>query len=468
MTVCTAREPCRGAPANGGAGGGGAEGPEPGQPIGRLAPQPWMTAAPTRAVMAALTADGSEVRFIGGCVRDAVARRPVQDIDIATAAPPGTVIAQLRRSGLKAVPTGIGHGTVTAVADGRPFEITTLRIDVETDGRHATVAFTNDWLADAARRDLTINAMSCTPDGAIFDYFNGLDDLAQGRVRFVGRAGERIAEDRLRILRFFRFYAHYGRPPPDPDALAACQAQAEGITDLSGERVRIELLKTLAAAEPAEVLRLMHDHGVLRFLLPEANAAGIGRLQRLAWLESRATRLDSVAPDPIRRLAALVMTADGCTAAAESVAGRLRLANQERDRLLSAVSGTLAARWPAGPEQDEVRVRRALHHRGAEAVRDRLLLDWAEDLSQPVHDRHVRTEAWIGRLKATETWQASEFPLKGRDALALGVPAGPAVGALLSEVERWWEAEDFQPDRAACLDRLRALVARRERPPFRS
>ncbi|HYN39631.1 MAG TPA: CCA tRNA nucleotidyltransferase, partial [Rhodospirillales bacterium] len=252
------------------------------QPVGRIHPQPWMTALETRAVFDALAADGAEVRFIGGCVRDSVLKRPVRDIDIALAVPPGDVMALLRRASIRVIPTGLDHGTVTAIVGGRPFEITTLRVDVETFGRRARVAFTDDWVADAARRDFTFNALSCTVDGDIYDYFDGLEDLGHGRVRFVGDPSARIGEDVLRLLRFFRFYAHYGRPPPDPAALAACRAWAEKLPTLSGERVRVEIFRTLMAADPADVFELMQAHAVLPHVLPEAN--GVARLKMLSWI----------------------------------------------------------------------------------------------------------------------------------------------------------------------------------------
>src|SRR5215470_14951797 len=282
--------------------------------VDRLPAQPWMLETATRDVLAALTADGDPARFVGGCVRDALLGRPVADIDIATPAPPDRVLALLARAGIRALPTGIAHGTVTALADRRHFEITTLRHDVSTDGRRAVVAFTADWAADAARRDFTINALFCDAEGRVYDHVGGLADLAARRVRFVGDARTRIREDVLRLLRFFRFYAQLGVPPPDEAALAAAGELAPLLPLLSGERVRAELLRLLASPDPAAVLRLMQAHGVLAHLLPPG--LDLDRLAGLVAVEQRVAG----AADPLRRLAALLHDA----AAAAALGDRLR------------------------------------------------------------------------------------------------------------------------------------------------
>jgi poly(A) polymerase len=421
----------------------------PAGPVGKIPPQPWMTAPETGMLIDALCAEGAEVRFIGGCVRDAVLKRQVRDIDVAVSEPPAKVMALLTKAGLKAVPTGIEHGTVTAVVEKAVFEITTLRVDVESYGRRARVAFTDDWKMDAARRDFTINALSCTPDGDIYDYFNGLDDLGRGRIRFVGNPGERIEEDRLRLLRFFRFYAYYGRPPPDSEALAACREQARSVTLLSGERVRIEIFRMLMAPDPADVFHLMRANGVLEHVLPEDGR--IDRLRMLTWLDSRAIRYESVAPDPVRRLAALLETdAPG----AEAIADRFRMSNEHRRRLAAMLDPS----DPINPDMEPRQIRRALQRSGAAAVRDVALLNWAGELAAAGRLPHTRTEGWIALIEAADTWTPQRFPLRGRDVLALGVNPGRRVGAMLRAVETWWEEHDYRPDRAACLDRLRALL----------
>jgi poly(A) polymerase len=414
-------------------------------PAGKIEPQDWMVAPETRAVLEALGADGAELRFVGGCVRDAVAGRPVKDVDLATPDPPERVMELLERAGIKAVPTGVEHGTVTAVSGGRPFEVTTLRVDVESYGRRARVAYTDDWQADAARRDLTINALSCAPDGTLYDPFGGLADLRDGRVHFVGDPRQRIREDYLRLLRFFRFHAHYGTGAPDPESLAAATGLAADATGLSGERVRDELLKLLAADDPLPVLELMHAHDVLRSFLPEA--AGTAVVAALLTVEPGGQR-----PDSLRRLAALL---EADSKAAKAVAKRLRLSRAERERLgrlLTAAGGSESALRAGMPEN---RLRVALYHLGAEAARDGLLLDWAR---HPEAARAKLCADLQAGLATVAAWRPMKFPLKGRDAVALGLAPGPGVGALLAEVEAWWIAEDFQPDRAACLARLKDLA----------
>ncbi len=420
-------------------------------PTGKIAPQAWMTAPPTAAVFAALGARGAEVRFVGGCVRDAICARPVRDIDIATPDPPERVVELLEEAGLRVVPTGIDYGTVTAIKDGRPFEVTSLRVDVETDGRRARVAFTDDWIADAARRDFTINTLSSTLDGDVYDPFGAIDDLSQGRVRFVGNAVQRIEEDVLRLLRYFRFYCHYGRPPPDLDALAACRALAPKLPSLSGERVRAEMLRILAAPEPADVIVLMRGERVLEHVLAEAG--DVGRLRAMGWLENRALNMPSVEPDALRRLAALLAD-DAADAAA--VAARWRLSNAETQRLADLVE--TAGAFADDLSEDELR--RALRRLGPDLVRDRVLLDWARTLAADPHQPSARTRARIGILEAAEAWTPIDFPLTGRDVLALGIAAGPDVGRLLGAAEAWWVDGACRADRDACLTKLKSLVGK--------
>lgn len=420
------------------------------EPTGKISPQPWMTAPETGAVIRALTAGGGEVRFVGGCVRDSIAGRPVGDIDIATPEPPVRVMELLEAAGIKAIPTGIGHGTVTAIAESRKFEITTLRRDLDTDGRHARVDFIDDWVVDARRRDFTINTLSSTPDGDVYDPLGGLDDLGQGRVRFVGVPKERIEEDLLRLLRFFRFQAAYGRPPADQEALAACRIMAPRLCELSGERVRDEMFRILLAPDPADSAVLMRGIGAFDAILPEAG--DVGRLRMLTWLEGTALKMETVAPDALRRLAALLDP--GCGGAgAEAVARRLRLSNREADRLATA-----AAPVQVSPDGDAPGLRRTLRRLGAETVRDLSLLAWAGELAVTPRLPAARTGAWRHILETADAWRPLAFPLRGRDVTALGVAPGPAVGRLLAAVEAWWEEGDYGPGREACLEKLKSLI----------
>jgi poly(A) polymerase len=403
----------------------------------RIEPQPWMVEPATLAVLDALAAGGAVARFVGGSVRDALLGRPIGDIDIATPAPPERVIELLEKRGIKVVPTGLAHGTVTAITGTPPryFEITTLRRDVETYGRRARVAFDADWAADAARRDFTINAIFLDPDGTIHDPVGGLADLRASRVRFVGDPTTRIAEDVLRILRYYRFEARFGTGLGDPPARAACRAMAHLLPNLSAERVAQELVRLLETSDPVPGLRMMQEDGVLSVILPEAR-----RLDRLLHIVA-------VEPerDPLRRLAALIEV-DG--AGAIALAERLHLSNAWRDRLHS-----LAPPWAIDPRWDVAAHRRALYRLGAERYRDIALLMAAEGAMS--RDRLVELLALAG------DWTAPVFPLAGHDVTALGIPPGPRIGRLLDAVREWWEAGDFTADRAACIVHLEALVAAR-------
>ena len=371
---------------------------------------------------------GIEGRYVGGYVRDMILGlvHDKTDIDIAVNRAPEAVMAALQAAKLKVVPTGLKHGTVTAVVDGRPFEITTLRRDVETDGRHAVVAFTDDWREDASRRDFTFNALYANRDGTIYDYFNGRADLAAGRVRFIGDPDRRIAEDRLRMLRFFRFHAWYGRPPFDKPALDACRRNAATVRDLSGERVRKELLKTLKAPAAADAFDAMREAGVLDHWLPEY--AGSMRLRALIVREDRAA-MDA---DALRRLAAILPP----DANAAAIGKRLKLSTQESVRLQMLLD-------PANVIDADNR-RASLYRLGTRLFIDRTLLD--------------RATGWQDALALAQRWTPPDLPVTGADALALGLTPGPKVGALLEAVERWWVAGDFAADRDACLAELKRLA----------
>jgi poly(A) polymerase len=404
-----------------------------------LARARWLRAPESRRVLAALTAGGRPARFVGGCVRDTLLDPGIDmpDLDLATAELPERVMSLCEAAGLKVIPTGLRHGTVTVHGGRHHYEVTTLRRDVATDGRHAVVAFTDDFVLDAARRDLTINAMSCDGEGRLFDPFEGEADLRAGRIRFVGDPATRIREDYLRILRFFRFYGRFGQPPADAAALAACRELAPGIDRLSGERVRQELLRLLETEGAVPALELMRDTGVLRRILPEP--PGFAPLARLAtaWPDA----------DAILRLSVLLRGAGVDTATVEQTASRLRLSARDRDRLEALVRLPLP-----NPHADGRAHRYGIYAHGTARYLDLLRLAVALDGGDP---------APVHAVEALVTdWRAPEFPLDGNDLLSRGIPPGPELGAFLKHVRHWWETHDFAPDRAACLARLDALLAK--------
>lgn len=397
---------------------------------------PWLAAPPRARVFAALAAQGHGARAVGGAIRNTLLGAPVVDVDVATTATPQETITAARAAGLKALPTGITHGTVTLIADGIATEVTTLRTDVESHGRHATVAFTTDWIADAERRDFTMNALYCDADGTLFDPLGGYADLMARRVRFIGDAATRIREDYLRILRFFRFTAQYGAGPLDAEGLAACIVERDGLTRLSAERVSQELQRLLVAPRGLEITAGMFAHGLLASLL--GRAPDMSRLARLAACEADV----GAPPDVARRLAALaVQVAED----AEFLQGRLRLSNAMAARLQTAAT---APRWEAAP--DAATARAELYRRGAPHYRDVILAAWSRRMVD------VETPAWRSLYALPDTWQPPRFPLDGSDAAGAGLIPGPAMGAALRKAEDAWIASDFTLPR----DALRALLGR--------
>ena len=373
----------------------------------KLDAQRWRAKRGITRMLDALGADQGLTRYVGGAVRDELLDIPVNDIDFATRLRPEEVVARLEQAKIKAVPTGIAHGTITAVADGQPAEITTLRADVSTDGRRATVEFSDDWAADAARRDFTINALYADPQtGEIFDYFGGLDDLQARRVRFIGDPLQRIAEDHLRILRFFRFHARYGRGNPDSAAVDACASRANDLMALSRERIADETIKTLALPDPVATVALMIERGIFAPVLPEITDAS--RLAGLVADEATA----SIPADAIRRLASLLPPDP---AIADKVAARLKLSKKARKRLAAA----------ADPDCAINRHALAYWH-GTETAIDRLLLA----------GRSNDAAALVG-------WPVPRLPITGGKLIRLGMPEGPAVAATLKAIDRRWVAAGF-------------------------
>jgi len=389
----------------------------------KLPRAPWQSREGMAALLRALGAAEGETRFVGGCVRDTLLDLPVSDVDLATRLTPEQVIERLKRARIKAVPTGLAHGTVTAVIAGAPVEVTTLRRDVSTDGRRATVAFTDDWREDAARRDFTINALSADPQTLdVFDYFGGEADLEARRVRFIGDPLTRIAEDHLRILRFFRFHARFGAGAPDPEGLEACTARANDLMALSRERIADELTKLLALPSPAATVALMIARGVLRPMLPEI--AGAERLERLLPREAEA----GAEPQAVRRLAALLPQAPEVAA---SVAARLRLSKRAAKRLASAA----VADDGSPPEVLAYRI-------GVDEAVDRILLG----------DRDPAD------ARALAGWARPQLHVRGGDLIAMGLEAGPTVAATLQAIEREWAESGFAPEREAQEAIARRLV----------
>ena len=404
--------------------------------------QPWMTAPPTQAVLEALEARGGEgcARFVGGCVRNAVLGRAIDDIDIATVLTPDDAAAALEARGIRVVPTGVEHGTVTAIADHQPFEITTLRRDVSTDGRRAVVAFSTDWAEDAQRRDFRLNALYLDREGRLYDPTGeGVADARAGRIVFVGDPMVRIREDYLRILRFFRFYAWFGRGEPDAAAVDACRALKGMLSARSAERTQKEMLKLLAASDPRPALKLMAGAGVLAAVLPDVK--DLGRLEGLVQID-----LGLGEADAELRLAALIPQ-DRRTA--EQLSERLRLSNAQRERLVAAVGSEPPIVSWMSPRQ----LRRAVYRLGQRTFFDRLKLAWAGS-----KDRKAAAGQWAGLVKLARGWTPPVFPVNGEDAKAAGVAEGPLIGQVLREVEDWWIDEDFPEGRDLVLERLKAVA----------
>jgi poly(A) polymerase len=383
-------------------------------------------------LLRALGADEGLTRYVGGAVRDDLLRLPVSDVDLATRLQPDEVVKRLEAARIKAVPTGIDHGTVTAVSDGQPFEVTTLRRDVATDGRRATVAYTDDWKEDAARRDFTINALFADPNtGEIFDYFGGLNDLETRHIRFIGDPLQRIAEDHLRILRFFRFHARFGSGEPDAAALEACTRRANDLMALSRERIADELLKLLGVSDPSRTVSIMLEHGILKPILPEIEPRRVADLQALIGSEHAA----AIEPEPLRRLAALLPRDP---AIAEDVAVRLRLSNKARKRMACAAATGLSS----SPQALAYRV-------GTDCAVDRLLLG--------------------GQVEAAQSlvcWKAPRLPIGGGALIAGGLREGPIVARTLRAIEdRWVEASFPKGDEFEAIVLEELARARRSGAP---
>jgi poly(A) polymerase len=389
----------------------------------------WLKDGEVARLLALLNRDGEEARVVGGAVRNALLGLPVGEIDVATTALPEEVVRRVAAAGGKAIPTGIAHGTVTVIIDRRPVEVTTLREDVETFGRKAKVAFGRDWKADAQRRDFTINALSVSADGTVHDYVGGIGDIAARRVRFIGEPQRRIEEDYLRILRFFRFHAHFADGAPDRAGLHACVAARAGLETLSRERVRMEMLKLIVASRATPTLAVMAESGLLGLVL--GGVAFIASFENMIKVEAAL----GAAPDAVRRLGALgVWVAED----AERLTRRMRLSNAESERLLA-----LETWWRVAPQSDAQSGHAFLYRLGPRSFTDHVLLAWTRS------EAGAADRAWLALAQQPQRWTAPVFPLKAADFIRRGIAAGPALGAALRAAEAAWIAADFPADRAA-------------------
>ncbi|MBR2687123.1 MAG: CCA tRNA nucleotidyltransferase [Aquamicrobium sp.] len=410
----------------------------------------WLNDKHLKRLLEALSSDGEEARVAGGAVRNALIGEPVADIDVATTTLPDETVRRARAAGFKAVPTGIDHGTITVVASGKGYEVTTLRADVETDGRHAKVSFGRDWKADAERRDFTINALYATADGTVIDLVGGIADIEARQLRFIGDAEKRIREDYLRILRFFRFFAWYGAGRPDAEGLKACARLKEGLDQLSAERVWSELKKLLSAPDPSRALLWMRQAGVLSRVLPESEKWGIDAIhglvaaeRDLGWPAQALLRLEAIVPPDAARMKVL--------------AERLRFSTDEGNRL---------QRWALAPaiemKTTEGTLAKTLYLGDRQSIVDRLKLSLASARVRVAMDGNAAlTDAggYARLLGFAEKWEKPVFPIKGADISALGVPPGPKFGTLLKNLEGEWIGKGFKPDRGALLERAAEMLA---------
>jgi poly(A) polymerase len=413
-----------------------------------VAGESWFEAPDLQKIMTLLNADGAEARVAGGAVRNSLMGLATTDVDIATDLRPEAVMERARAFGIKAVPTGIDHGTVTLVVDGRPFEVTTLRRDISTNGRHAEVAFGTDWQEDANRRDLTINALYADKNGDVIDLIGGLADIETRTVRFIGKAEDRIAEDYLRILRYFRFFACYGAGRPDADALRSMARLKDGLKHLSAERIWSELKKLLSADDPGRALLWMRTTGILTLILPETEKWGIDEVPGVI----ETARVLKWPVDPLLRLAAMVPP-DG--ERLKTMAERLRLSRQE---------AAFLADWAAAPKVPgkiaSTAFARMLYRSGKDGLVTQLKLSLATARTKAASDPQQMTEVarLQGLLTQAQAWEKPQFAVSGSDVLALGVAAGPHVGKMLKLLEDEWVDGNFNADRQTLLKRLAVLV----------
>jgi poly(A) polymerase len=399
--------------------------------------------ASLKAIMNAVEDAGGEIRVNGGTIRNALLGEPTTDIDLSTTLEPKHVMDVLLRAGIKVVPTGIDHGTITAVAGSRGFEITTLREDVETDGRHAVVRFGTDWAADAMRRDFTLNALYCDRAGRLYDPLDGYGDLVARRIRFIGDADRRIEEDRLRILRFFRFFAWYGHGRPDAESLRACVRARDGLTSLSAERVWHELKRLFAAPDPVRAILWIRTAGVLDVVLPESSKWGTDLIPRLVSVE----KLLGWKPDPLLRLMAIIPPREDVV---RTLAERLKLSNAEGARLSAWARAALPATETSAGDLEKL-----LYRGDAAGILDRLKLERARLEDAPGEKEAIAREKLESLIAHAGAWRKPEFPIRGQDLIAAGMSPGPQMGKLLSSLESKWVDGGFVLAREQLLELAR-------------
>jgi len=404
----------------------------------------WLRSKPLQALFAALNRDGGEVRVVGGAVRNTLLGTKVSDVDLATTHLPEETVRLAKEAGFKPVPTGIEHGTITVVVQGQPFEVTTLRKDIETNGRHAKVAFGTDWKTDAERRDFTINALYATADGDVIDYVGGLADIETKTLRFIGDAEERIREDYLRILRFFRFFAWYGSGRPEANGLRASARLKDGLNQLSAERVWSELKKLLSAPDPSRAMLWMRQSGVLNIILPESEKWGIDAIHGLVraetdldWQVDALLRLESIVPPDAARMTEL--------------GKRLKMSNAERARLEAWARADAIK-----SETSEQALKKLIYRGSSQAVADRIRLAYASARQEAAasDEAMIRAGGYSRLLDAVEKYEPLVFPVTGGDLLSLGVEKGPGLGEALRDLETLWIDSGFSLDREALLDKL--------------
>ncbi len=398
----------------------------------------------------AIEAQGYEVRFVGGCVRDAIAGRAIADIDIASTSPPKKTLSILNDAGINGIPTALKYGTITAIIDDTCYEITSLRRDRENYGRHALIEFTDNWFEDAKRRDFTFNAMSADRNGVLYDPFNGREDLLSGSVKFIGCPNMRIQEDYLRILRYFRFFGSLSTSIPEPNIIKSCQDFSDNLHTLSGERIRDEMWKILSVHNVLSTLKVMDRAGILKKILPEFY--NIKLLSAILKITKGRKSISITKNHSLQNLSALIVGGPR-PEVIESIALRWKLSNKEKSRLARFVT-------PINPQQNNFNTYlfEELYEHGLEDIRSRIIINWAKELTNPGKNKNSYSGFWSDIMDRCEQWRAPQFPLNGRDVMSFGIAQGATVAHILNETKEWWINADFPMQRDVCLAKLKEII----------